>query len=210
MAAKTARKRKDKEKAYIVRFVLFDKLDAVRHTVSMRKLSELEGAVLGVTSLHERLTPYQIRKVFERSPNPHWSGSAGSIYPLVKRLARNRLLSARAHATGERRGLKYQLTASGRKVLRSWILEADHEKLVGISDLLRLRFRFLSALKPVEQRKFLETMIRKMTAEVKKIEADCRKKSSSHDNYSYLTARGALLMARARLTWLREVMTRLF
>lgn len=178
--------------------------------MSMRKLSELEGAVLGVTSLYEPLTPYQIRKVFERSPNPHWSGSAGSIYPLVERLARNRLLSARVHVTGHRRGLKYSLTASGRKVLRSWILDAKVEKLVGISDLLRLRFRFLSELTATEQKRFVITMIRKMTEEVKKIEADAREKSSSHDDYSYLTARGALLMARARLVWLHEVKTRLF
>jgi DNA-binding PadR family transcriptional regulator len=176
----------------------------------MRKLSELEGAVLGVTSLYEPVTPYQIRKVFERSPNPHWSGSAGSIYPLVERLARNRLLSGRAHATGKRRGLKYNITASGRKVLRSWILEAEHEKLVGISDLLRLRFRFLPALKVAEQRRFVATMIRKMTEEVEKIEADCHQTSSSHDDYLHLTARGALLMARARLAWLQEVWARLF
>jgi PadR family transcriptional regulator AphA len=189
---------------------IIDKLEITHHTMSMRKLSELEGAVLGVTSLYEPLTPYQIRKVFERSPNPHWSGSAGSIYPLVDRLARNRLLSARAHVTGKRRGLKYSLTASGRKVLRSWILDAKDEKLVGISDLLRLRFRFLSALKTTEQRRFVVAMIRKMTEAVKKIEADSRKKSSSHDDYSYLTARGALLMARARLAWLQEVRTRLF
>jgi DNA-binding PadR family transcriptional regulator len=189
---------------------IIDKLNIVRHSTSMRKLSELEGAVLGVTSLYEPITPYQIRKVFERSRNPHWSGSAGSIYPLVERLARNRLLSGRAHATGERRGLKYNLTASGHKVLRSWILDAEDEKLVGISDLLRLRFRFLSALKTTEQRRFVVAMIRKMTEEVKKIEADCHKKSSSRDDYSYLTARGALLMARARLAWLQEVRTRLF
>ncbi|HSV62417.1 MAG TPA: PadR family transcriptional regulator [Chthoniobacterales bacterium] len=173
-------------------------------------MSELEGAVLGVVSLHDRLTPYQIRKVFERSPNPHWSGSAGSIYPLVQRLARNRLLSVREHATGERRGLKYNLTASGRKILRAWIIEAEHEKLVGISDLLRLRFRFLPALTSKEQRRFVDTMISKMSAEVKKIEADNRKQLSSGDVYSYLTARGALLMARARLAWLREVMARIF
>ena len=178
--------------------------------MSMRKLSELEGAVLGVTSLDEPLTPYQIRKVFERSPNPHWSASAGSIYPLVERLARHRLLSARAHVIGQRRGMKYSLTASGRKVLRSWILDAKHDKLVGISDLLRLRFRFLSELKRTEQRRFIVAMIHKMTEEVKKIEADSRRKSSSHDDYSYLTARGALLMARARLTWLQEVRKRLF
>jgi DNA-binding PadR family transcriptional regulator len=178
--------------------------------MSMRKVSELEGAVLGVVSLHDRLTPYQIRKVFERSPNPHWSGSAGSIYPLVLRLARNRLLAAREHATGERRGLKYNLTASGRKILRSWIIEAEHEKLVGISDLLRLRFRFLPALTPKEQRRFVDTMIGKMGVEVKKIEADNRKQLSSGDVYSYLTARGALLMARARLAWLREVKARIF
>jgi len=189
---------------------IIDKLEIMRHTLSMRKLSELEGAVLGVISLYEPLTPYQIRKVFARSPNPHWSGSAGSIYPLVERLARKRLLSARAHVTGERRGLKYSLTAAGRKVLRSWIMDAKHEKLVGISDLLRLRFRFLSALKTTEQRRFVVAMIRKMTEEVKKIEADSRKKFSSHDDYSYFTARGALLMARARLIWLQEVRRHLF
>ena len=176
----------------------------------MRKVSELEGAVLGVVSLHDRLTPYQIRKVFERSPNPHWSGSAGSIYPLVLRLARNRLLSAREHATGNRRAIKYTLTASGRKILRSWIIEAAHEKLVGISDLLRLRFRFLPVLTPKEQRRYVDTMIVKMREEVKKIEADNRKQRSSGDVYSYLTARGALLMARARLAWLDEVKAQLF
>ena len=130
--------------------------------------------------------------------------------PLVERLARSRLLSARAHATGERRGLKYTITASGLKVLRSWIRDAKDEKLLGISDLLRLRFRFLSALNRTEQRRFVAAMTRKMTEEVKKIEADCHKKSSSGDDYSYLTARGALLMARARLAWLQEVRTRLF
>jgi DNA-binding PadR family transcriptional regulator len=189
---------------------IIDNLSITHHTMSMRKLSELEGAVLGVISLSEPLTPYQIRKVFARSPNPHWSGSAGSIYPLVERLARHRLVSASAHVTGERRGFKYSLTAAGCKVLRSWILDAKHEKLVGISDLLRLRFRFLSVLKTTEQRRFVLAMIRKMTEEVKKIEADSRKKSSSPDDYSYLTARGALLMARARLAWLQEVRTRLF
>jgi DNA-binding PadR family transcriptional regulator len=176
----------------------------------MRKLSELEGAVLGVVSLQDAITPYQIRKIFERSPNPHWSGSAGSIYPLVRRLARNRLLSARTHTTGQRRGLKYMLTVSGRRILRSWILEAEHEKLVGISDLLRLRFRFLTALTPREQRRFVETMIHKMRAEIKKIEADNRKQHSAGDPYAYLTARGALLMARSRLNWLEEVRLRLF
>jgi len=64
---------------------------------------------------------------------------------------------------------------------------------------LRLRFRFLSALKPMEQRRFVVAMIRKMAKSVKETEADCHKKSSSHDDYSYLTVRGALLMARARL-----------
>jgi len=75
---------------------------------------------------------------------------------------------------------------------------------------LRLRFRFLSALKPMEQRRFVVAMIRKMAKSVKETEADCHKKSSSHDDYSYLTVRGALLMARARLAWLQEVRTRLF
>jgi DNA-binding PadR family transcriptional regulator len=171
----------------------------------MRKLSELEGAVLGVVSQHEPLTPYQVRRVFAHSPNPHWSASAGSIYPLVQRLARGRLLTARDHATGARKSLKYSLTAAGRRVLRGWILEVEHTKVATTSDLVRLRVFFLSELAPAEQRQFIDHMIQKIPAVIAQDEDYCRAKQKAGDTFGFMGARGAVLMNRARLEWLKEV-----
>lgn len=173
--------------------------------VSMRKLSELEGAVLGVVSQHEPLTPYQVRKVFAHSPNPHWSASAGSIYPLVQRLARQRLLSVRDHATGARKSLKYSLTATGRKSLRTWILEVEHGKVAATSDLVRLRVHFLAALTRTEQQTFIDHMIVKIGTSLQRDERYSSAKLAAKDVYGYLGSRGAVLMTKARLTWLEEV-----
>lgn len=171
----------------------------------MRNLSELEGAVLGVVAQHGPLTPYAVRQEFARSPNPHWTASAGSIYPLLRRLERQRFVSARAHATGARRGQKYSLTAAGRKLLRTWILEAQDEKIASTSDLLRLRVHFLAALSPAERVRFIDTALATMRREVTKISAFCRKKEKAGDLFDHIATRGTVLMTRARLAWLREV-----
>jgi DNA-binding PadR family transcriptional regulator len=175
----------------------------------MRKLSELEGAVLGVVSGHEPLTPYQVRKVFAHSPNPHWSASAGSIYPLIRRLARQRLLAARGHATGARKSLKYTLTAGGRRELRAWILAVEHTKVATTSDLVRLRVFFLAALAGGERRKFVDRMIQKLAAVLARDRAYCRERERAGDRFGHLGARGSLLMNRARLQWLKEVRAKL-
>ncbi|HZE88705.1 MAG TPA: PadR family transcriptional regulator, partial [Verrucomicrobiae bacterium] len=66
-------------------------------------LSELEGATLGVVWSEQPCTPYAIRRVFQTSPSPFWSGSAGAIYPLVERLETRGLVRAEATMTGRRR-----------------------------------------------------------------------------------------------------------
>jgi len=44
--------------------------------VRVRQLTELEGCVLGLIRQRGSCTPYTIRRVFLKSPTPHWSGSA--------------------------------------------------------------------------------------------------------------------------------------
>lgn len=176
----------------------------------MRKLSELEGAALGIIARTEPVTPYQLRKYFAASPNPHWSASAGSIYPLVKRLEEARLVSAEAHATGERLGQKYSITLTGRKRLRTWILGGDTVKLIGLPDLVRLRVAMLPALSPAEQRQFVAAMERQLLDSLSATQADVACKQKEKDVLNHLISRGALLQAEARLAWIREVQATLF
>ncbi|MBA4138802.1 MAG: hypothetical protein C0518_15965 [Opitutus sp.] len=177
------------------------------HRRRMRKLSELEGAALGIIARAQPVTPYQVRKIFAQSPNPHWSASAGSIYPLIKRLEEAHFVSAEEHATGERFGQKYALTKTGRKRLRHWILGGDHVKLVGLPDLVRIRVAMMLVLSADEQRQFLTAMEQKLLEALAITRADVTLKAAEKDRdpLSLLISRGALLQTEARLVWIREV-----
>lgn len=83
-------------------------------------LTELEGAVLSLLDGQEGLTAYAVRSAFERSPSEFWSGSAGAIYPALKRLEGRKLISGQDQATGRRKGRAYRLTADGAEALEAW------------------------------------------------------------------------------------------
>ena len=68
------------------------------------QLSEIEACVLALVSEDGPATPYAIRKIFLDSPSPQWSGSAGTIYPLIERLSRRKLIHSKLRLTGKRRG----------------------------------------------------------------------------------------------------------
>jgi DNA-binding PadR family transcriptional regulator len=172
----------------------------------MRTLSELEGAVLGLVWVHAPCTTYRVRQFFLRSPSPHWSGSAGAVYPLLERLTRRRLLVFETRFTGRRSGREYRLSRRGLEELRRWTAGGISERTAGVPvDPLRVRIRFLGSLSPKQRNTFLSEARRKVRAHVRMVERDCRARRADGDTFSYLTARGALLALRARMTWLREV-----
>lgn len=171
----------------------------------MEKLSELEGAVLGLAWSMGPATPYAIRKVFLDSPAPHWSGSAGAIYPLVRRLERQGLLRSEAAARGRRTSRLYTLTGEGLSRLRAWISPAPREAVGVPMDPLRTRLRFLEALPAGERTRFIRECRRRLREHLEEVREDCRRRRRSGDRYEYLMARGALLAVRARLAWLSEV-----
>lgn len=172
----------------------------------MPKLSELEGCVLGLVWAGGPCTPYAIRQIFLSSPSPHWSGSAGAIYPLVRRLERRRLLRSETQATGRRRSRLYALTPAGTRALQAWLSPPLPEVAVGVpADPLRTRLRFLEALPQARRRAFLADARARLHRHLRLVQADCRKRRASGDRFDYLMARGALHQMRAREAWLREV-----
>src|SRR3984893_2193446 len=84
-------------------------------------LSEIEACVLVLISADGPSTPYAIRKVFLDSPSPQWSGSAGTIYPLIERLLRRKLIRSKLRLTGKRRGYQISLTTPGSRALGLWL-----------------------------------------------------------------------------------------
>jgi DNA-binding PadR family transcriptional regulator len=169
------------------------------------RISELEGAVLGLIWANPG-TPYQIRQVLQRSPNPSWSGSAGAIYPLFERLGSRGFLAARRIKTGERQGKVYSITKEGMRALRGWMAPPFLRTTIGVPiDPLRTRARFLAVLPHEKRKRFLANAIAKLREHITTIRADCRKRKMTGDVFSYFTARGALLSCGARLQWMVEM-----
>ncbi len=172
----------------------------------MSDLTELEACVLGLIWSQGPCTPYSVQQIMKSSPSPHWSGSAGAIYPVFQRLERAALVRSQSQKQGKRESRAFQTTAAGTRALRSWIGPPVSEWAGDLPiDPLRTRVRFLGALSVEKQRTFLgeaRTMLERKRNEIQK---DCRELKKSHDQFQYTMARGALHVTRARIRWLQEI-----
>jgi DNA-binding PadR family transcriptional regulator len=173
-----------------------------------RTLTELEGCVLGLVWSGGPCTAYAIRKELLLSASPHWSGSAGAIYPLMGRLARQGLIRSRPHATGRRPSRMYEVTAAGLEALRAWIGPPLSPTVVGIPpDPLRTRLYFLEALPPRCRRQLLSEAERKVRAELARSQKQAHR-TRDENLMTFLADRGAVLSMAARLEWIREIRVR--
>ena len=168
-------------------------------------LSEIEGCVLALIEESGPATPYAVRKDFLDSPTPQWSGSAGTIYPLVARLQKRGLIRTKVRYTGDRKGRHMSLTPAGLRAFRRWLAVPVPEWVAGIPpDPLRTRVRFLAALPPRLRREFTDEARRAAERQLLVLREDCERQRAL-GAFQYLMARGALLSMEARLRFLDEV-----
>jgi DNA-binding PadR family transcriptional regulator len=110
-----------------------------------KRLTELEGAVLSAVVRDGPCTSYAVKELFRGSPSEFWSGSAGSIYPLMKRLERRGLVASELGATGRRGHRTYRATPKGRRAFARWMTDAERAVAMGF-DPLRTRLVFIGQL----------------------------------------------------------------
>ena len=106
------------------------------NAASSTDLSELEGGVLGIVHACPNSTAHVIREMFRGSRSSHWSGSAGAIYPLMKKLEGRGLLARMPDERDRRRHLVW-LTPLGRE------LQADCTRVLA-TERVRAAFEHLS------------------------------------------------------------------
>jgi DNA-binding PadR family transcriptional regulator len=174
----------------------------------VQPLTELEGCVLGLIEQGGPCTPYAIRKEFLASSTPHWSGSAGAIYPLVERLNRRRLLRVVGQTRDGRSGRLYALTASGRRAFLHWLCPPFSALTLGVPpDPIRTRFGFLGLLPPSIRLDLLNEVRDKFRHALAQLKA--RTTQEPMDPFELLALRGSYLALQARLTWVNEVLATL-
>ena len=168
-----------------------------------RSWSELESFVLGLVWQLGPASAYDIRSHMQKSPSTQWSGSAGAIYPLVRRLARQGLVAGRSEQVGRRGRVRYQVTAAGLRVLKAWVGPPFSPEAMTVSyDPLRSRARFLAALTPAQRRRWVNAAEAALT----EVEARVRRWHELHvgekDAFLDLLTRHAELDVAARRVWL--------
>jgi DNA-binding PadR family transcriptional regulator len=113
------------------------------------RLTELEGAILAAVRRAGTLTAYRLRQAFLVSASMEWSGSAGAVYPAMRRLRAAGLLTAQA--TDDGRGTEhYRLTKQGDRALRDWSADITRAVSAGM-DPFRSRAPEWLALSPRER-----------------------------------------------------------
>ena len=174
-------------------------------------VSELEHVVLGVVGLKQPCSAYAIRMVFAESPSRHWSGSAGAIYPLVRRLEGRGLLKSTTRRGDRRKTRLYRLTLKGRHRLGAWLCPPlpDAAALM-VLDPLRVRLRFLEAVEVRERCAIIDEAEKKLGEHLERISLEAENARKRGEVFLYLSHRGALRSLQAQLDWLREVRQTVF
>lgn len=169
--------------------------------------TELEAATLGAVWKNGPCTAYSIRQHFLRSPSPRWSGSAGAIYPLIRRLEDQGLVRATATARGKRRQRDYQLTRQGRAVLRRWVGQLSPDPATElVHDPLRTKIFFLDILTPRQAKTLVKNALEAVRNRLSSLQRDCDDNPVEKNRTAYFAARNALLITVARVEWLEEVL----
>lgn len=130
--------------------------EAVR---SERKLTDLEAVTIAFIQRRQPCTPYQVRRSFEKSTTTQFSSSAGSIYPLMRRLSDRGYIYPVGRPSDGRGSTHYAVSAEGKRQVRHWIIGLTDASAVGMYDPIRSRLLNLSLLPKAKQIRWLESMI---------------------------------------------------
>lgn len=176
----------------------------------MASTSELEGVVLGIVHSVQPCTSYMIRRALRASPSTYWSASAGSVYPLIRRLTKNGLIEATPDPSDRRGRQVLRLRKEGRAALRAWTIEGSDPKVAArMYDSVRLRMFSLGALKPVEQRRFAVRALAALEASLLETREHFDSEATSSDEFERLANLGGVYQAEARVRWMREAVASL-
>ena len=119
--------------------------------------------ILGMIALGKQ-TGYDIKQLVDRSVRYFWAASYGQIYPELRRLEAQGLITGRSEPSGGRSRTVYELTEAGRGALGGWLMgestvawELRDEGMLKLffSDLTDPEHRFANvrAMRAVQERK---------------------------------------------------------
>jgi len=161
--------------------------------------TELEGAVL--SEIHHRLnhTAFKVRRAFQTSPSIEWSGSAGAVYPAIRRLVEIGFIESSPITTGKK-GSHLSLTGQGLAALEDWICDPARATSVGV-DPFRLRAGLWSTLDPARRTDALLELKQTVGEEMARLKAGL----DDLDPVERARSQWSIELQAMRLCWLEKL-----
>ena len=175
--------------------------------VTMARVNRTRFAILGMLISGPR-SGYDLKKDFEEQISSFWNESLGQIYPALKRLHEESLVTVRVKKNKGRPERKvYRITAKGETLFQQW-LKQPAEPMKWRNELL-LKVFFGPAMKPDD---VLEHIERFQRSELEKQqlyqyfagEIETREATPERRLYWRLCLSSGQRINRARLDWCRE------
>ena len=161
-------------------------------------LTELEGAVLSEIHHRHHDTAFQVRRAFQTSPSIEWSGSAGAVYPAIRRLADAALIETTPIPTG-RKGTRLSLSPQGIAALEAWICDPVRATSVGV-DPFRLRAGLWATLDPMVRAEALQRLQHAVDEELERLIASL----NDLDEVERARIEWAIDLQKMRSRWLMQ------
>ncbi len=147
---------------------------------------KIDMVILGLLS-HEDLTGYDIKKRIDGAISFFWKGSFGNIYPALKNMETQGLITKIETSVGGREKSIYQITESGRRLLGDWLKAEQVHNELRYETLLKLFFggaggRDIS----IHNIEVFEEQIRKDLIVLKRYQETLEKATEVEDHLYYL------------------------
>ena len=105
----------------------------------MARERKIDMVILGLLS-HEDLTGYDIKKRIDGAISFFWKGSFGNIYPALKDMEDQELITKKDVSSSGREKIAYHITRRGKKVLSGWLKDEQAINELRYETLLKLFF----------------------------------------------------------------------
>jgi PadR family transcriptional regulator AphA len=109
------------------------------------ELSATGKVILGMLAARPR-SGYEIKQLVDNTARFFWAASYGQIYPELKRLEKEGLISGSDSAQGKRQRTVFKLTAAGKRAAREWI--ARPPEVLEVRDEGLLEIFFAGSIEP--------------------------------------------------------------
>ncbi len=149
------------------------------------------------------MTGYQVMRQFQASSSSYFSGSAGAIYPLLKRLDKMGLIEDSGEKLNSKTKARYQITPLGEEKLRDWVRAPIPVEDVSYAvDFLRSRVFNMKMLTTDEIHEFVKDARAKLRVQVRLHKAKVSEYTAAGEPVVAMGYQSLVMVDEARLKWL--------